>query len=245
MEYFTFDIQYDGFGAQYQRIIHCFIYCKMKNLKFLYRPFDNVEHNYDNDSEYNSKLENLINLKNNIQNFEENQDVKILDYGNDVLRFFENNIDDNTCNQEINLIKDYFWQNKNKNYFNNNKINIALHIRRENCIDKGLAGARIVDSNYFLKVMDLIRLKYKDCDILFHIYSQGELEEFKEFENKDVCFYINYDVIQTFIGMVSANILVMSPSSFSYVAALISDGEIYYYKKFWHKPKNNWIICDY
>ena len=40
--------------------------------------------------------------------------------------------------------------------------------------------------------------------------------------------------------MVSAEILVTSPSSLSYIAALISDGEIYY-KKFWHNPRKNWI----
>lgn len=33
-----------------------------------------------------------------------------------------------------------------------------------------------------------------------------------------------------------ADILIISPSSLSYVAALISDGEIYY-KPFWHKPR--------
>ena len=83
--------------------------------------------------------------------------------------------------------------------------------------------------------------KYKDKDILFHIYSQGNIRNFIDLDNDNVMFYINYDIIETFKGLVSAEALVTSPSSLSYVAGLISDGEIYY-KRFWHKPRNNWII---
>jgi hypothetical protein len=89
--------------------------------------------------------------------------------------------------------------------------------------------------------MNDIRNKYKDKDILFNIYSQGDITNFTDLSNNDVMFYINYDIIETFKGLVSAEVLVTSPSSLSYVAALISDGEIYY-KKFWHNPRNKWII---
>jgi hypothetical protein len=90
--------------------------------------------------------------------------------------------------------------------------------------------------------MNLIREKYKNTnqEILFHIYSQGQLAQFEELIDNDVKFYLNYDIVETFIGLVSSNILIISPSSFSYAAALISDGEIYY-KKFWHNPKKNWL----
>ena len=60
---FSYD---DGFGSQYQKIIQTYIYCKMNNLPFAYRPLKDVEHNYNNDQEYNNKLENVMNLKNNI-----------------------------------------------------------------------------------------------------------------------------------------------------------------------------------
>ena len=88
--------------------------------------------------------------------------------------------------------------------------------------------------------MNNIREKHKDKEIMFHVYSQGDLKNFIDLENQDVKFYINYDIIETFKGLVAANVLVISPSSFSYTAALLSDGEIYY-KPFWHNPKNNWI----
>ena len=126
--------------------------------------------------------------------------------------------------------------------FNNNKTNIAVHIRRENIHDKGRAGERITTPNkYYLNVMNNIRNKYNDKkELLFHIYSQGDINNFKILDNNDVIFHLNEDIGKTFTGLVSADILVISPSSFSYTAALISDGEIYY-KKFLHKPKSNWI----
>ena len=51
------------------------------------------------------------------------------------------------------------------------------------------------------------------------------------------------DPLYAFEIMVSSRILIISKSSLSYVAALISDGEIYY-KRFWHNPRKDWIICE-
>jgi hypothetical protein len=233
----------DGFGSQYQRIIQTYIFCKIHNLTFAYDPLEMVEHNYSNDNDYTDKLEWLMNLKNNIVNLKKNTTVEYLHYGSIVQPFFENNIDECCKSEHMNFIKKCFWENKDKSFFNNNKLNVAIHIRRENYIDKGLAGDRVTTPNsYYLNVMNVIREKYKEKEILFHIYSQGDIRNFIDLVENDVMFYINYDIIKTFTGLVSAELLVISPSSLSYVAALISDGEIYY-KRFWHRPRSNWIIC--
>jgi hypothetical protein len=241
----------DGFGAQYQRIIQTYIYCQENNFSFVYSPLDVVEHNYENDKKYNEQLENLMNLKNNIMNLEKNMNVQQLDYGSSVMKYFEANIDSCSESEHMKFIKDCFWENKNRNFFKNDKINVAIHIRRENSHDKGLAGPRATThNNYYLNIMNTIRDKYKDSskninnkELLFHIYSQGEMTQFQDLTNNDVKFYLNYDIIESFTGMVSAEILVTSPSSLSYIAALISDGEIHY-KKFWHNPRKKWIIYE-
>jgi hypothetical protein len=243
LTYYTPNESYDGFGAQYQRRIQTYIYCNMNNLNFVYNPLRIVEHNYNNDNDYNDKLENLMNLKNNIININGNINFKTLDYGSIVMPFFEKNIDICCENKDMKFIKDSFWENKDKNFFNNNKFNVAIHIRRENHVDKGIAGDRVTTPNsYYLNVMNNIRNKHKDKNILFHIYSQGKIENFIDLASDNVMFYINYDIIETFKGLVSSEALVISPSSLSYVAALISDGEIYY-KNFWHKPRSSWTIC--
>jgi len=232
----------DGFGAQYQKTIQTYIYCKMHNLNFLYRPFTQVEHNYDNDTNYNTKLEKLINLIDNIKNIEEEHNITELNYNIIIRHYFETNIDLCCESEHIQFIKDCFWENKTRDYFNNNKFNVAVHIRRENYVDQGLAGERATTPNiYYLNIMNLIRQKHKEKDILFHIYSQGNSKDFFDLESDDVYFYLNDDIVETFKGFVAADSLIISPSSFSYVAALISDGEVYY-KNFWHNPRKNWVI---
>jgi hypothetical protein len=246
MKYYTQIKVNDGFGAQFQKIIQTYIYCKMNNLNFAYNKLDYVEHNYAGDNNFNDKLENLMNLKDNIINVSTNMDYTYLDFNSIVRNYFENNIDSCCESEHMQFIKDCFWKNKSKNYFNNNKINVAIHIRRENSHDKGLAGERATTPNsYYLNIMNSIREKYNNLDkeLLFHIYSQGNIENFQDLDRNDVKFYINYDMIESFIGMVSSEILVTSPSSFSYIAALISDGKIYY-KPFWHNPRRGWNICN-
>jgi hypothetical protein len=233
----------DGFGAQYQRILQTYIFCKVNNMNFLYKPFSIIEHNYNNDIYYHDKIENLVNLKSNITNINNsNKNIKELDYNSVVRHFFESNIDLYCECEHMNFIKDCYWQNKERDYFKNNKFNVSIHIRRENAHDKGMAGKRVTTPNsYYLNIMNKIRKKHNDKNILFHIYSQGSIENFKELASDNVVFYLDYDIIETFKGLVAADILVTSPSSLSYVAALISDGKIYY-KSFWHKPRKEWII---
>jgi hypothetical protein len=159
---YTNEVTTDGFGAQYQKIIQTYIFCKLHNLNFLYNPFSSVEHNYDNDIHYINKIENLINLKNNMINVNHQSNVIKIPYSN-IRNFLDNNVDLCCDSPYMNFIKQCFWSNKDKNFFNNDKLNVAVHIRRENYVDKGLAGDRVTTPNsYYLNVMNYINNKYKD-----------------------------------------------------------------------------------
>jgi hypothetical protein len=76
-------------------------------------------------------------------------------------------------------------------------------------------------------------------DKIFHIYSQGDKKNFLHFKNDDILLHLNESIESTFYSMVTAQILVMSKSSLSYTAGMLSDG-IIYYLPFWHKPSLNW-----
>lgn len=237
---YTHENRIDGFGAQYQGIITTLIFCKENNLKYIYSPLSSVEHNYDNDPNYINKLEKLINLKDNIKDQCEIGPQQLL-FGN-ISNNFEQNIDKYCNSDSMKFIKDCFWEGKERNHFKNNKINIAVHIRRENLHDKGNAGDRANTPNeYYIRIMNEIRKKYNNQLLQFHIYSQGEIENFKDLENIDVEFHLNEEITKTFTGLVAADILILSPSSFSYIAGLLSDG-IVYYKPFWHNPKKEWVL---
>lgn len=240
MNYSTI-FQEDGFGAQYQRIIETYIYCKLNNLNFLYTPFTNISHNYNNNNNFTKNMECFINLKNNIPNTQD-ESVKSIDYGSIVMKFTNNNIDLCYKSQHLEFIKKCFWENKDKNVFKNNKLNIAVHIRRPNSHDNRKEGTNTPDK-YYLNIINIIRNKYQNRELLFHIYSQGENKNFEIFKAQDTILHLNEELHLTFMCMVAADILVTSASSLSYVAALLSDGEIYY-KKFWHNPRKEWFIVD-
>ena len=72
------------------------------------------------------------------------------------------------------------------------------------------------------------------------LYSQGAAGDFIEFQQFGTKLFLDIDPIWTMQQLIEADILIMSKSSFSYVAALISDG-IKLYEPFWHSPLSQWI----
>jgi len=150
---------------------------------------------------------------------------------------------------------------------NNDNLHLSIHIRRPNACDpKSDPYERYIHDNIFYRVLsDIcysndIREKelssvqiHENCKrgekqkkIFIHIFSQGDISNFiifqqlkKTFSFVEIIFHLNEDIAQSFIQMVASDILVISPSSFSYSAALISDAEIYY-KPFWHNHLPHW-----
>jgi hypothetical protein len=141
-------------------------------------------------------------------------------------------------------IKLNFWKNKERNHFKNDRLNVAVHIRTNNKVDIQLDGFRVTPLQYYFNIINNIREKYRNSKKLplFHIYSQYKFHDYKLYNNNDIYYHLNENMFDSFIGMVAADILVTSKSSYSYIAAILSDGEIYY-NPFWHPPKNSWIVC--
>lgn len=234
-ELITNTIQTDGFGSQFQNILSAAIYAELNGKKFVYTPFEEMEHNYFNEENFVQKKELLINF---IGNF--NIALKDSYTCSNSKNFFDNNINRCAESESLKYIKKLFRQNKAyTDYFDPNYLNIAIHIRRPNKDDNRISGANIPDS-YFLEVIDKLREIYKPMKLLIHIYSQGDIKNFKLFKSRDTILHIDESVEDTFASMVFADILVTCASSFSYTAGLLSNGIIYYIP-FWHKPLPHWI----
>jgi hypothetical protein len=227
----------DGFGAQYQTIIFSILFCELENLKFAYKPFTNMEHNYDCDPFFLDKKEELINIKNNFINYDKIPTSEIIKLDLSTIYYkVETNLDRCLASKTFSDIKKFFYENKNLQKSDDSKI-VSLHIRRPNQFDIGEYG--YTNDEYFLKVISEIRKKYSDLKKI-KIYSQGKLEDFKNFIDNDIEFHLNEPIERTFTDLVFSDILVLSKSSFSYCAGLLSNG-IVYYLPFWHKPKKTWL----
>jgi len=249
MNYYILGKTYgDGFGSQFQRIIYSILFAEFHRILFIYKDIETMEHNYDNENDFLDKATKCMNIKGHYLelsqiNNDNYTEIKYIN-GEHNYGFCDKNIDMVTGDNAIfNKIKCCFWENKNRNFFENNKFNISVHIRRPNVHDNRVYGADTPDK-YFLNVINHIRTKYSDKDLLFHIYSQGEIENFNHYLADDTVLHINEEVTQTFIGLVAADLLVTSRSSFSYVAALLSDAEIYHLPYVYHPTKKIWINTE-
>ena len=257
----------DGFGVNFKYLIYSVMYAELNKCKFVYSPFIKLQHNYDNDPDYIVKKEEMINFMGNFELATDN-DVYILD-NYTLLRFYYFNI--NRCADSLSLkkIKNLFYINKT-NPFNNLSINIAIHIRRTNKGDYFIKSDNDNNSRYdnsydlldlkiknkelqvhgldvpdslYITIINQFEDAFKYRNINFHIFSQGDVEDFKFINNKNVILHINENLEDTFKQMVFADILVTAPSTLSYTAAMMSNNTVYYID-YCDKPLPSWNIVQ-
>jgi len=230
-----------GFGSQFQNIIYAVIYAELHDMEFVYTPFKSMEQNYTgnpDDPDFLARKERLINFKSSFP-IDYKLSVERLSV-NRVMPFFESNLAACVQSNALKKIKKVFRANKNiRDYFDADHMHIAVHIRRPNQHDNRLAGADTPDE-VFLNVINKLRGYYKLLQPVFHIYSEGKRSNFRKFDAPDTVFHVNESIEDTFTGLVLADALVTSASSFSYTAGILSEGTVYY-MPFWHPPLPGWI----
>lgn len=148
------------------------------------------------------------------------------------------------------FLKEKYWKNKFRsepnNNFSKNNLNIAVHIRRGDIVqmkkkNEGNWEDRWMNNLYFVKIIENVKDVLKEHELDIHIYSQGNKEEFLEFDRfKNVTYHLNEDELASSYNIVLADILILSPSGFSYLAAIISYGLKIAKYPWWHYiPEDN------
>ena len=137
-------------------------------------------------------------------------------------------------------------------YFTADRLNVALHIRRGDVAKMRAENdsnwrERWVEVDYFVNVARGIIQALPAVPIAFHVYSQGntpELDPLRALPN--VHFHLDEDARISFHHMSIADILVCSPSSFSFKAGMISRGVKLMKYPWWHDVPDNdeWIRCS-
>jgi len=240
----------EGFGEQYKIAIFYMIYSELIDIPFVYTPFKEVAHNYDNDENFVNKLEDLIGLKNVIENYDINKHPISDHFVADVHHFLHNNMDKFQQSKSLQTIKNCFYNNKIDPYAerNNrqNETHIAIHIRRNNQHDKNnyYAGLSIPDVIY-INIIKAIQQFNGDENKIFHIFSQGNIDNFQVYNNLglNIIFHLDEPLESTFIHMVFADILIVSASALSYVAGILSNKSIYYINHC-NPPLPSWNIIQ-
>lgn len=252
-KYYTTMSRTDGFGAQFQNVIVDILYIyNNTNDIYVFPNIASFEHNYTGETEFAERLVSYMNMRShfpypsNVCPSEVKPLSQTISYS-----FVENNLGRLLKSQTMKDIKTMFYSGKNTP-FDKQYYNVAVHIRRLNSHDMRTYGTNTPHS-YYIGLMNHIRINHGKGDDKrpprFHIYSQTTSTDtesvFKETYcgNNDTELHLNGDVLPTFHGMVFADALICSGSSFSYCAAFLCNGTIYY-KMFWHRPADFWLIGD-
>jgi len=236
MPYYTNSIRDDGFGAIFQNLIYDIIFTEIQGGTFIYTPIPAIDHNYKNNPNFTLELEQYMNIKENYKT-DDLKEVSVIPFISSY-DLIEKNMEQVFTSVPFNKYKEIFYKDK-VSRFDPAFRNVAVHVRRFNIRDVRVGGTDVPNS-YYLDIMNKIRNTYTDKPLKFHIHSQGVPASFKEFVADDVILKLNESTLDAFTDLVFADILVTSKSSFSYIAAILSNG-IIYYKNFWHPPLNKWI----
>ena len=233
----------DGFGESLKFIIFSILFVEYHKQEFHYHPFEHtLEHNYDNDSLFLLKKEEMMRFINIFPIV----DYKNLEYQRlckfTLMHFFhvigKNYIYESPLFKKC---KDYFYHGRKRRI---EEKYIAVHLRRMNTLDwsrvtdKIIQGCDVPDSIY-VELCIILKKKYPDFKI--HLFSQGEQNNFSiELQNVVDVWDLNDSVENTFYDMVFADVLVIAPSAFSYTAGLYSNSEDIYYIQSSLTPLPKW-----
>jgi hypothetical protein len=248
----------DGAGAQAHAILSTILFAKLYGLEYIHTPFMLIEHNHTQNVEWEQMWEDFFFFGLNRQpishlstTYVEKKKLihPLLLYKKPNTLYVVRN-----CHQCIDLIPDSYslilkeirTHFKQLHFGNINQANqvkkISIHIRRGDVLSQGVNASRFTESNIIITLTDIITTFFIEHNIQYEIdiYSQGGENDFIDFKKSKTNFKINYNEFETFKGLVKSDILIMAKSSFSYTAALFSEGLIFY-DEFWHKPLKSWI----
>ncbi|NEQ70152.1 MAG: hypothetical protein F6K21_32605 [Symploca sp. SIO2D2] len=132
--------------------------------------------------------------------------------------------------------------------------NISVHVRRRNATDMNNPAvhdpqsaaykSRYLANDFFMNACKCIEQELGREKTHFNIFSQGKPEDFETFESlHSVELQLQTDQYETFHNLVLADILIVSPSSFSFKAGMLCKGKKIARSPWWHAiPTNDeWI----
>lgn len=132
----------------------------------------------------------------------------------------------------------YYW---NKSPIQNEIITICVHIRRGDVIDDAGWDRNFTRTSIFTKIVLEVKavLDARGISYKVNIFTLGD----SDFDLPGVKIFSDVDAIWSMQQMIEADILIMSRSLFSYVAATISDGLKIAPED--DEPLSGWIVADY
>jgi hypothetical protein len=251
----------EGIGAMAQYQIVCYVLSKLYNTEYYFTGFKNLTHyqyfditqdqfNQDINNFFNFPIQkldlpiiNFTDINQDLEEFIKTNDEIIINFpSSHLMSFIDCYIDDKNIINILNTIHPNIKLDDSFKYYDKEKTNIAIHIRKYTETDCDLNPRR----EYFNKdkqhfYLELIK-NLNTPNTEFHIYSQGEEKDFDFLKRNNIFLHIEENPLISLYHMINSDILVTANSSLSYIAHLIGSHEKCYVRDtFFHKWKLNTI----
>ena len=142
----------------------------------------------------------------------------------------------------------------NKTYFEKNIFNISLHLRSLNSCDVPTYPEMETylvykDSSHIQNIFDILKEKLSDKKVCVYIHSQGDENLFEDLvslseENFEVVLKLNEHPIDDMYHMSNADLLIMSKSSYSWIAHLLNFNQTLVRDNFYQPTYPNRVFLD-
>jgi len=221
--YLTIKGRDDGFGSQYLAIMSGIAACAHEGYYYHHTPINVIEHNI-----YKEDLNEFIGIKNSSKKIPINMHT--------ILQYDEANYSPNPSiyytQKVLKTIRNHYFKTPKPKI---KYLDIALHIRRGDV--NGSAGDRFTTFDTIIEYLPLIKKKYPSYKVT--VVSEGHREDFEPLETYCDDFLLNGEIRTSYHSLVTAKVLIMAKSGFSYTSGILSEN-IVYYEDFWHHSLDHW-----
>lgn len=226
----SFGEVFEGAGSLIEYAVSAYIWAKYHKRNYVFTPITKIGHfeHHNIESEDWDKMWNEYISKDLLRSDEPyNPKESYINHFTKGEKFIYSN--QYALTKFIGKLRRSYKQNTRETYFDHKRLNVAIHIRRYTSTDCDTDSSRNYYTpdnhmkDYFINVIN--EIKKQDPNSVFHIYSQGDVKDFDEISRlPDVILHLDENPIITLHHMIKADVLVMSKSSFSHIAAIYSSG---------------------
>lgn len=258
------DRHMDGAGAQIQRIVGIYSLSRLLGLPYIHSPLIAIEKHGAAPDDFIAQCNEKFSIP---SDFHLPDKYNVIEIDDPDLKMLKQIVKESNRRRTFSLVRITRPYNitevyphayeavKNISPFpfqKSSTVRVAIHVRRGDLLSIKEYSFRILPDRYY------VRLAQRLCEIFeknkleatFELYSDGnpaghgicQFEEFNSIPN--LRKFVDLDPMEALWQMATANVLVLSHSSFSYLAALFNVKGVILYHPFWCVPLESWVIND-
>ena len=211
----------------------------------------NKSQKFDVEYDFGGKYQDLLNFISENKDCKENVCVEV--DKNFIIKNGFPLIDEIYENDYLKEIKENLVYS-NQIYFDENAFNISLHLRALNSCDVPTYPEMETylvykNSSHIQNIFDILKERLYDKKVCVYIHSQGDENGFKDLlefseENFEIILKLNEHPIDDMYHMSNADLLIMSKSSYSWIAHLLNLNQTLVRDNFYQPTYPNRVFLD-